>query len=126
MNYLGSHNVGSCEGGHSPVWDHAAYDGPDQAEDPEGHTYNLNSNRSHSGNRTSRERKVLGMRVIITAVTTTFQYSSFCCCFFFHCSYMINFKFYFKCVLLFQRRLGKSHPVFREEEFLNLFHRSKM
>lgn len=48
-HYLSCHNVGSCERGHLPAWDSATYDHPDHAEDPEGHTNNLNSNRSHSG-----------------------------------------------------------------------------
>ncbi|KAF3846121.1 hypothetical protein F7725_003199 [Dissostichus mawsoni] len=43
-----SHNVGSRERGHPPAWDSAAYDGPDQAQDPEGHTHNMDSSRSHS------------------------------------------------------------------------------
>ncbi len=48
-SYLCSHNVGSCEGGNFPAWDGATNNHPDEAEDPEGHTHNLNSGRSHSG-----------------------------------------------------------------------------
>lgn len=79
FHYLRSHNVGSCEGGHFPARDGAAYDDPDQAEDPEGHADNLNSSRSHSVKR--QDGTITGMRGIITAVTLLlyFAFSSAHC-----------------------------------------------
>lgn len=49
FHYLCSHNVGSYEGRHLPAWDGTTNNHPDQAEDPEGHTYNLNALRCHPG-----------------------------------------------------------------------------
>lgn len=46
--YLHSHYVGSYEIRHFPARDSAAYNDPDQAEDPEGHTSHLNTSISHS------------------------------------------------------------------------------
>ena len=49
FQYLSRHDVVPREGGHFPARDGAANDHPDQAEDPEGHTHNLDSDRPHPG-----------------------------------------------------------------------------
>lgn len=53
--HLCSHNVGPCERGDLPARDSKTDDGPNQAKDPEGHTDNLDSNRSHSKEKTKND-----------------------------------------------------------------------
>lgn len=45
--YLRDDDVGSREGGNLPARDDAADDGPDQAQDPDGHTCDLNRRGAH-------------------------------------------------------------------------------
>lgn len=56
--YLRRHNVGSGERGHGPTRDGTADDDPNQSQEPEGHTHDLDSGRPHSATGRQEETQV--------------------------------------------------------------------